>query len=195
MALVAITREHERWYRRSKGQLQDVRTFIPKDPEMARSTESLCPSTKPWPQTEPPWGADQITCTMMNLYFCRLDTGQVQLWPLLKLSWWWTDVGRLQVRMQNLYPAPSSAHSACLQTPPPFFPLLLLCLDPEVIVRRINPGQLVDEAVSVQPPQWPTIAHCLFPLYCKDLHYLHQPSPLLTHYGYESEDICIMVTH
>ena len=73
MALVAITRERERWYRRSKGQLQDVRTFIPKDPEMARSTESLCPSTKPWPQSEPPWGADQITCTMMNLYFCRLD--------------------------------------------------------------------------------------------------------------------------
>ena len=90
--------------------------------------------TMPWPQSEPPWGADQITCTMMNLYFCRLDTGQVQLWPLLMLSWWWTDVGRLQVRMQNLYPAPSSAHSACLQTPPPFFPLLLLCLDPEVIV-------------------------------------------------------------
>ena len=62
-----------------------------------------------------------------------------------------------------------------------------------------TPGQLVNQSSSgpiqrsEKPAQWPTVAHCLPPLYRQDLHYLLQPSPLLAHYGYGSEDIYIIL--
>ena len=109
-SLMAITREDEEWkFEKSKRLLQDVQTHIPKDPEIARSAESLCPSTMLWPQTAPPWGAHLISLSYDGL----LLLGQVQLWPLLRLrcteSWWpwWTEAGfGCRCECRKLYPAP-----------------------------------------------------------------------------------------
>ena len=43
--LMAFTKEPEGSFERRPGQLQDVRTLFPKEPEIARSAESFCPQT------------------------------------------------------------------------------------------------------------------------------------------------------
>ena len=193
-SLMAITREHEGSLE-SSTVIQDVRTRIPKDPEIARSAESFCPPTMLWPQTESPWGAHLHSLSYeMDFYFyfwdkcshCRGSAGGGD--GLIR-------VAALQVRMQKSPPGP--AHRACLQTPPPFFPLLPLCPDPGCIVLRQPPVNWSSWVWSTSCPAATMTNYCSLssPLYRQDLHYLLTPTvPIISAlYGCGSEDIYIIL--
>ena len=189
-SLMAITREHEGSLE-SSTVIQDVRTRIPKDPRLPGVPSPSVLQQCSDPKLNLPGG---LTCTHSPVRWTSTSgTSATIVEAQLVVAMDWYGWQGCRCECKNLHPAPPTVLVFKLRPHffhcSPFVPV-------QVALFSANPrstGPVECEAPPVQPPQWPTIAHCLPPLYPQDLHYLLQPSPLLAHYEYGSEVIYIIL--